>query len=77
MHELYISWLGSYKQEMSNAMTANVKCILTWPYVAKKGKKYLYVPFLRIKFNCLKAKATTKFTEIPGTHFINLRRKKG
>ena len=36
MHELYISWLGSYRQQMSNAMTANVKCIVTWLYVAKK-----------------------------------------
>ena len=34
MHELYIS----YKQETSNAKTANVKCIVTWLYVAKKEK---------------------------------------
>ena len=45
MHELYISWLGSYRQQMSNAMTANVKCIFTWLYVAKKRKKYFMDPF--------------------------------
>ena len=36
MHELYISWLGSYRHQTSKAMTANVKCIVTWLYVAKK-----------------------------------------
>ena len=36
LHELYISWLGSYRQQMSNGMTANVKCIVTWLYVTKK-----------------------------------------
>ena len=39
MHEIYISWLGSYAQQMSNAMTANFKCIVTWLYVGKKKKK--------------------------------------
>ena len=29
---IYISWLGSYWQQMSNGMTANVKCIVTWLY---------------------------------------------
>ena len=37
MHELYISWLGSYRHQTPNAMTANVKCIATWLYVAKKN----------------------------------------
>ena len=47
-------------------------------------KKKLYGPFLWMGFNCLKARATsrgnllftTKSSEIPGTHFINLRRVK-
>ena len=46
----------------------------------------LYGPFLWIGFNCLKARATsrrqftlctTKFPEIPVTHFIDLGRMKG
>ena len=37
MHKLYISWLGSYRHQTSNAMTANVKCIVIWLYVAKKS----------------------------------------
>ena len=49
-------------------------------------KKKLYGPFLWMGFNCLKAAEalpgggllfTTKFPEIPGTHFINLGRMKG
>ena len=48
-------------------------------------KKKLYGPFLWMGFSCLKARAsqggsllfTTKFPEIPGTHFIHLRRMKG
>ena len=39
MHEIYISWLGSYAQQMSNAMTANVKRIVTWLCVGKKKEK--------------------------------------
>ena len=39
MHELYISWLCSYRQQMSNAMKANIKFIVTWLYVAKKIKR--------------------------------------
>ena len=49
-------------------------------------KKKLYGPFLRMEFNYLKARATssiggsllftTKFPEIPGTHFIDLERMK-
>ena len=44
--------------------------------------KKIYGPFLWMGFNCLKARATSrrqitfftsKFPEIPGTHFINLR----
>ena len=46
MHELYTSWLGSYRQQMSNAMTAIVKCIITCLYVAKKEKKKIFMaPF--------------------------------
>ena len=56
MHELYISWLGSYRRQMSNAMTTNVKCTVTWLYVAKKRKKYIYGPFSWMEFNCLKPK---------------------
>ena len=49
----------------------------------KKNFK-LYGPFLWMGFNCPKAKATsrgsllftTKFPEIPGTHFIDLGRTK-
>ena len=60
MHEIYISWLGSYAQQMSNAMTANVKRIVTWLYVGKKKKKYLYGLFLWMGFHCLKAEATSR-----------------
>ena len=50
-------------------------------YIQKK----LYGPFLWMGFNCLKTRAfsrgqftfTTKFPEIPGTHFIDLGRMKG
>ena len=49
MHELYIyiyiSSLGSYKQQMSNVMTANVKCIVTWLYVTKKEKNIFMAIF--------------------------------
>ena len=54
----YISWLGSYIEQMSNAMTANAKCTVTWKYVGQK--KYLYGLFLWMGFNCLKAKATSR-----------------
>ena len=66
MHELYVPWLGSYKQQMSNAMTANAKCIVPWLYVA--NQKISLWPFLWMGFNCFKAKATSRrqFT------FINL-----
>ena len=47
MHEGYISWLGSYRQQMSSAMTTNVKCIVTWLYVAKKEKNIFMTPFYR------------------------------
>ena len=47
--------------------------------------KKLYGPFLWTGFNCLTARATLrrqctfyhKFSEIPGTHFIDLQRMKG
>ena len=42
MHEIYISWLGSYIQQMSNATAANIKCIVTWRYVGKKKKISLW-----------------------------------
>ena len=45
MHEIHISWLGSYIQQMSNAMTANVKCIVTWLYVGKKRKNIFMASF--------------------------------
>ena len=45
MPEIYISWLGSYRQRMSNVMTANVKCIVTWLYVTKKRKNIFMAPF--------------------------------
>ena len=41
----YISWLGSYIEQMSNAMTANVKCIVTWLYVGKKRKNIFMASF--------------------------------
>ena len=58
---------------------------------AVKNKKNFFLinfmaPFLWMRFNYLKATEplrggsllfTTKFPEIPGTHFINLRRMKG
>ena len=85
MHELYISWLGSYRQQMSNAMTANVKCIVTWLYVGKKRKNIFMASFYGWGSTASRLKPlrggsllfTTKFPEIPGTHFINLRRMKG
>ena len=51
----------------------------------KKKKKKLYGPIVWMGFNCLKARATSrrqftfhyKFPEVPGIHFINLRRMKG
>ena len=42
---IYISWLGSYIQQMSNAMTANVKCIVTWQYVGRKRKNIFMASF--------------------------------
>ena len=50
----------------------------------KKQQQQLYGFFLQIVFNCLKARATsrgtllftTKFSEIPCTHFINLNKMK-
>ena len=51
----------------------------------KKSIKKLYGPFLWMGFNCLKATEllrggsllfTTKFQEVPGMHFIDLRRMK-
>ena len=85
MHEIYISWLGSYIQQMSNAMTANVKCIVTWRYVGKKRKNILMASFYgwgstASRLTSLQGGSllfTTKFPQIPGTHFINLRRMKG
>ena len=85
MHEIYISWLGSYRQQMPNAMKANVKCIVTWLYVAKKRKNILMTPFYGWSSTASRRKPlrggsllfTTNFTELPGTHFINLRRMKG
>ena len=56
-----------------------------WLIHFNAGKK-LYCPFLWMGFNCSKATEllrgssllfTTKFPEIPGTHFINLGRMKG
>ena len=52
---------------------------------AIKKKKKLYGPFLWMGFNCLRLQPlrggsllfTTKFPEIPGTHFIGLPRMKG
>ena len=48
-------------------LTGNVKChdckcqmYSYLVYVTKKRKKYLYGPFLRMGFNCLKAKATSR-----------------
>ena len=41
----YISWLGSYIEQMSNAMTAHVKCIVTWMYVGKKRKNIFMASF--------------------------------
>ena len=85
MHELYISWLGSYRQQMSNVMTANVACIVTRLYVTKKEKNIFVAPFYGWGSTGSRLKAprggsllfTTKFPEIPGTHFINIRRMKG
>ena len=69
---------------MSNVMTANMKCLVTWLYVAKKRKKYLLAPFYGWGSTASSLMPlpggsllfTTKFPEIPGTHFINLRRMK-
>ena len=53
------------------------------PFGRMKKKKKLYGPFLRIRFNCLKAIEqlrgywllfTTKFPEIPAPHLIDLGR---
>ena len=85
MHEIYISWLGSYAQQMSNAITANVKFIVTWLYVGKKRKNIFMASFYGWGSTASRLKPlrggsllfTTKFPEIPGTHFINLRRMKG
>ena len=81
----YISWLGSYIEQMSNAMTADVKCIVTWLYVGKKRKNIFMASFNGRGSTASRLKPlrggsllfTTKFPEIPGTHFINLRRMKG
>ena len=70
---------------MSNAMTANVKCIVTWWYVGKKRKNIFVAYFYgwgstASRLTSLRGGSllfTTKFPEIPGTHFINLRRMKG
>ena len=85
MHEIYISWLGSYIQQMSHATKANVKCIVTWWYVGKKRKNIFMASFYgwgstASRLTSLRGGSllfTTKFPEIPGTHFINLRRMKG
>ena len=57
--------------------------------IKKKKKKKLYGSFSLMGFNCLKARATSrrqftfydfllfKFSEIPGTHFVDLGRMKG
>ena len=45
MRELYMLCLGSYRQQVSNAVTANAKCIVTWLYVAKKRKNIFMTPF--------------------------------
>ena len=42
----YISWLGTYIEQMSNAMTANAKCIVAWLYVGKKEKISLWPLFM-------------------------------
>ena len=85
MHELYISWLGSYRQQMSNAMTANVKCIVTWLYVGKKRKNIFMASFYGWGSTASRLKPlrggsllfTAKFPEISGTPFNNLERMKG
>ena len=81
----YISWLGSYIEQMSNAMTANDKCIVTWLYVGKKRKNIFMACFYGWGSTASRLKPlpggsllfTTMFPEISGTHFINLRRMKG
>ena len=56
---LYMSYIyPSYVA--TTAMTANVKCIVTWQYNTKKRKKNLFGPFLWMQVNCLKAKATMR-----------------
>ena len=70
---------------MPNVMTANVKCIVTWLYVGKKRKNIFMASFyvwgstasMRKPLRGGSLLFTTKFPEIPGTHFINLRRIKG
>ena len=80
----YISWLVSYIEQMSNAMTANIKCIVTWLYVGKKRKNIFMASFYGWGSTASRLKPlrggsllfNTKFPEIPGTHFTNLRRMK-
>ena len=82
MHEIYISWLGSYIQQISNATKANVKCIVTWWYVGKKRKNIFMASFYGWGSTASRLKPlqggsllfTTKFPEIPDTHFIDLGR---
>ena len=70
---------------MSNAMTANVKCKVTWLYLGKKRKNIFKASFYGWGSTASRLKPlrggsllfTTKFPETPGTHFINLRRMKG
>ena len=70
---------------MSNAMTANVKCIVTWLYVDKKRTNVFMASFYQWDSTASRLKPlrggsllfATKFPEIPGTHFTNLRRMKG
>ena len=65
-------------------MIANVKCIVAWLYIAIKKEKKLYGPFYgwgsRLKEKPLLGGSllfTTKFPEIPTTHFIDRGRMKG
>ena len=80
MHELYTSWLGSYSCHGS-------KCQM-YSYLAvccQKKTKKLYGPFYGWGSTASRVKPpwggslifTTKFPEIPGTHFIDLGRMKG
>ena len=69
-------------QVATTSMTANVKCIVTWLYVAKKRKEIFIALFMdgvqlppRLKaFRGDSLLFITKFPEIPGTHFNNLGR---